>query len=97
MSTGYQTVVLRKGRHDSPDRGVCVIELASMLAGERFTDHPRAVCRVISAFLRSYNDSIDDVRRQDLLRCAAAVVGTRDSRPTRAGQRRAAPPSGSPR
>jgi hypothetical protein len=53
-----------------------------MLAGERFTDHPRAVCRVISAFLRSYNDSIDDGRRQDLLACAAAVVGTRDSRPT---------------
>jgi hypothetical protein len=58
------------------------LELASMLAGERFSDHPRAVCRVIAAFLRSYNDSIDDGRRHDLLGCAAAVVGTRDSRPT---------------
>jgi hypothetical protein len=78
----HQTIRLARGRHATPADGACVMELASMLAGERFTDHPRAVCRVIAAFLRSYNDSIDDVRRQDLLRCAAEVVGTRDSRPT---------------
>jgi hypothetical protein len=53
------------------------MELASMLAGERFGDRPRAVCRVIGAFLRAYNDAIDDERRDDLYRCAAAVVGTR--------------------
>jgi hypothetical protein len=55
------------------------MELASMLAGERFTDHPRSVCRVIASFLRGYNDAVDDKRRQDLYRCAAQVVGTRDS------------------
>jgi hypothetical protein len=56
------------------------MELASMLAGERFSDHPKSVSRVIAAFLRAYNDAVDDNRRQDLYRCAAQVVGTRSSR-----------------
>jgi hypothetical protein len=58
------------------------MELASMLAGEPFTDHPRSVCPVIASFLRGYNDAIDDERRQGLYRCAADVVGTRASRAT---------------
>lgn len=48
-----------------------------MLAGERFSDHPRAVCHVIAAFLRAYNDATDDERRNDLYHCASAVVDTR--------------------
>lgn len=50
-----------------------------MLAGEQFTDHPASVCPVISALLRSYNDSIDERRRQDLYGYAAKVVGSRSS------------------
>jgi hypothetical protein len=50
-----------------------------MLAGEQFTDHPASVCPVVSALLRSYNDSIDDRRRQDLYAYAAKVVGSRSS------------------
>ena len=73
----HQTVKLRKGRHDSPEEGVCVMELASMLAGEPFSDHPVSVCPVIGSCLRAYNDWIDDDRRQDLYRYAAKVVGTR--------------------
>jgi hypothetical protein len=53
------------------------MELASMLAGERFTDHPRSVDPVLAAFLREYNDRTDDRRRQDLYALASAVVGTR--------------------
>ena len=78
--TSYQTVRLMRGRHYSPDDGACVMELASMLAGERFSDHPRAVSPVIAAFLRTYNDTIDDPRRQQLYAYAAATVGTRSSR-----------------
>ena len=55
------------------------MELASMLAGEPFTDHPASVCPVIGSCLRAYNDWIDDDRRQDLYRYAAKVVGTRAS------------------
>jgi hypothetical protein len=53
------------------------MELASMLAGEAFSDHPRSVCPVIGAFLRTYNDAIDDQRRQALYAYAAKVVGSR--------------------
>jgi hypothetical protein len=75
----YQTVRLAAGKHDEPTDGVCVMELASMITGEPFTDHPQSVCPVIGAFLRAYNDAIDDRRRQDLYRLAALAIGTRDS------------------
>ena len=74
--TNFQTVVLAKGKHGCPEDGACVVELASMLAGEPFTDRPQSVCRVIAAFLRAYNDAAGD-RRRDLHRCAADIVGTR--------------------
>lgn len=75
-SSTHQTVRLSKGRHSSPVHGACVMELASMLAGEPFSDHPRSVSRPIATFLRSYNDMVDDDRRQDLYRYASEVVGT---------------------
>ena len=75
----HQTIKLSKGKHASPDDGACVMELASMLAGEPFSDHPASVCPVIGSFLRAYNDSIDDERRQDLYAYAATVVGSRGS------------------
>jgi hypothetical protein len=55
------------------------MELASMLAGERFTDRPFSACPVIGAFLRAYNDAIDDGRRQELYEYASSVVGSRGS------------------
>jgi len=73
----HQTIRLSRGRHASPDDGACVMELASMLAGEPFSDQPVSVCPVIGAFLRTYNDGVDDERRQDLYPYAALVVGTR--------------------
>jgi len=53
------------------------MELASMLAGGRFGDRPVSVCPVIGSILRTYNDNIDDRRRQDLYRFAADSVDTR--------------------
>jgi hypothetical protein len=75
----HQTIKLSKGKHASPENGACVMELASMLAGERFTDHPRSVSRVIAAFLRGYNDLLDEDRRQDLYVYASRCVGTAGS------------------
>lgn len=57
-----------------------------MLAGERFSDHPRAVSPVIAAFLRAYNDLVDDERRQDLYRFASDAVGTRAPRAVEAAR-----------
>ena len=75
----HQTIKLSRGRHSSPEHGACVMELASMLAGEGFTDHPRSVSRPIASFLRGYNDLVDDQRRADLYRYAAQTVGTASS------------------
>ena len=72
----YQTVRLSRGRHSSRDAGVCVMELASMLAHEPFSDRARSISPTIGAFLRTYNDGLDDGRRHDLYPVAAAVVGT---------------------
>jgi hypothetical protein len=76
MAASHQTVRLSRGKHQGAEHGACVMELASMLAGERFTDRPGAVCPVVASFLRSYNDAVDDERRQDLYAYAALAVGT---------------------
>lgn len=76
-TTSHQTIRLSRGRHRSPDDGVCAVELASILAGESFSDHPGGVCPVIGGFVRSYNDHVDDRRRRDLFPYAALIVGTR--------------------
>lgn len=86
--TSFQTVRLARGRHQSPDQGACVMELASMLAAEPFSDHPRSVCPVVGAFLRAYNDGLPDDRRQDLYEYAAKVVGTAGGRRVRRARAR---------
>ncbi len=70
----HQTIKLGKGKHQTPQQGACVMELASMLAGEPFSDHPRSVSAPIASFLRRYNDLLDERRRQDLYPYAARVV-----------------------
>ena len=75
----HQTIRLSKGKHTSKEHGACVMELASMLADEPFSDHPRSACPVIGSLLRAYNDSIDDRRRQDLYAYATRVVDSRGS------------------
>ncbi len=50
-----------------------------MLAGEPFSDQPRSVSPAIGSFLRSYNDAIDDRRRQDLRECAEKIIGSNGS------------------
>jgi len=79
----HQTVRLSRGNHGSAQEGACVMELASMLADEPFTDQPQSACPVIGMVLRSYNDGLDDRRRQDLYAYASAVIGTRDPSATR--------------
>jgi hypothetical protein len=69
-------VRLEPGRHRSPDEGVCVVELASVIGGERFTDRPRCVDPVIGAFLRCWNDGVGYADRQRLEPYASRVVNT---------------------
>jgi hypothetical protein len=79
MGVTYQTIRLSRGNHKSPQEGACVMELASMLAGEPFSDHPTTACPVIASLLRTYNDVLDDEPRQALYGYAAKAVGSRGS------------------
>jgi hypothetical protein len=80
MGVTYQTIRLSRGNHKSPEQGACVMELASMLAGEPFSDHPTTACPVVSSLLRAFNDALDDDPRQELYEYAAKVVGSGESR-----------------
>src|SRR4051812_30234200 len=88
MPASHQTIRLDRGKHAAPEEGACVMELASMLGGEQFSDRPRTACPVIAGFLRGYNDLVDDDRRQELYAYAATVVGSAGDRTTRWRRRR---------
>ena len=70
---------LTAGGHSSPREGVCVVELASLIAQEEFSDRPRCVCPVIGAFLRGWNDRAPYAERQRLSPYAERIVGSRGS------------------
>jgi hypothetical protein len=72
-------VRLTDGAHSSPREGVCVVELASLIAQEEFSDRPRCVCPVIGAFLRGWNDRAPYAERQRLSPYAERIVGSRGS------------------
>ena len=72
----HVSVRLEPGSHRSPDDGVCVVELASMVGGEPFTDRPDCVDPVIASFLRAWNDGVGYADRQRIEPYASRVVGT---------------------
>ncbi len=74
---GGRPIRLAAGAHSSPQNGVCVVELASVIAAEKFSDRPRCVCPVIGAFLRGWNDRAPHAERQRLRPYADLIVGSR--------------------
>jgi hypothetical protein len=69
-------ITLDSGAHDSPENGVCALEAVAYVAGEPFSDHPACASPVLGAFLRSWNDSLDDTDRQMLKPLIPRLVGT---------------------
>ncbi len=61
-----ETIHLATGAHEENGVG-CMIEWASRLAGEPWSDHPKCVSKVIGEFCRSWNDSIADQETRDRL------------------------------
>lgn len=51
-----------------------------MLSGEPFSDRPGSSSPVVGALLRTYNDGLDDQRRQDLYPLASMIVGSASTR-----------------
>lgn len=67
--------VLSQGRHWNPRSGACFMEMASFLAGERWSDHPKCTHPVLAAAARCVNDAVDDTTRQRLVVMIPEVVG----------------------
>ena len=58
--------VLSRGKHRNPRKGACFMELASYLAGERWSDHPRCTHPLLAALARGVNDLTSDAGRAKL-------------------------------
>ena len=69
--------VLSRGRHRTPRRGACLMELASVLAGERWSDHPVCTHPLLAELARQVNDRSSDAERQQLTLLAPSIVGRR--------------------
>ena len=82
-----EPVTLASGSHSSPDEGVCVMELASLIGGEPFSDSPACVDPVIGSFLRAWNDRAAHAARQGLRPYAHRIVGSRCTRDVTAKRR----------
>ena len=48
--------VLSRGKHRNPRKGACFMELASYLAGERWSDHPACTHPLLAAIARLVNE-----------------------------------------
>ena len=51
--------VLSAGRHRNPRKGACFMEMASFLAGERWSDHPSCTHPLLASLARLVNDSLE--------------------------------------
>jgi hypothetical protein len=62
-------IELKLGSHTARDNGLCIMEAVAWVAGEPHSDHPTCASKVISGFLRNWNDSLQsDEDRKRLLR-----------------------------
>jgi len=73
------TVFLDSGGH-KPDGKFCVMEFVAYLAGEEWSASPACASPVITSFLVSWNDSLNDGDRQMLKPLIPLVIGTRTSK-----------------
>ena len=55
--------MLSRGKHRSPTKGACFMELASYLAGEKWSDHPSCTHPLLAALARDVNDHVSDASR----------------------------------
>jgi hypothetical protein len=57
---GLDKITLKQGAHDSPTKGVCLMEAVAWMRGIAHTDHPPCVCPVLGNMGRSLNDRLPD-------------------------------------
>jgi hypothetical protein len=67
--------VLSRGRHRNAKRGACFMEMASYLAGERWSDHPACTHPLLAQLARDVNDHLSDAARPRIVPLIPDVVG----------------------
>jgi hypothetical protein len=67
--------LLSRGKHRNPSKGACFMELASYLAGERWSDHPSCTHPLLAGLARLVNDHTSDAARPRLAELIPAVIG----------------------
>jgi hypothetical protein len=70
------TIVLEKGKHASPEEGMCLMEAVAFIAGEDFSDEPKCVSPMLAEFGRALNDFLLDDARQQLTPLIPKLIGT---------------------
>lgn len=72
---------LARGKHRSARHGACFMEMASFLAGERWSDRPACTHRLLSTLARLVNDNTPDDDRQLLAPLIPSVIGLHSDDP----------------
>ena len=67
--------VLSRGKHRSPKKGACFMEMASYLAGERWSDSPACTHPLLAAVARAVNDHVSDTGRLAIAPLIPSVIG----------------------
>ncbi|MCU1431069.1 MAG: hypothetical protein JWP95_174 [Actinotalea sp.] len=67
--------LLSRGRHRTPRRGACFMELAAFLAGEEWTDRPACTHPLLGELARRVNDATSDGARPRLAPLIPSVIG----------------------
>jgi len=67
--------LLSRGKHRTPRKGACFMELASVLAGERWSDHPACTHPLLARLARCVNDATSDDARSRLAVHIPSVIG----------------------
>ena len=67
--------ILSRGKHRNARRGACFMEMASYLAGERWSDHPKCTHPLVASVARLVNDNTSDHGRSRLVELIPSVVG----------------------
>jgi hypothetical protein len=73
--------VLSRGKHRSPKKGACFMELASYLAGEKWSDHPSCTHPLLAALARDINDHVSDASRTWLAPLVPDVIALNGNDP----------------
>jgi len=73
--------ILSRGKHRSMRKGACFMEMAAVLAGERWSDHPQCTQPLLAELARHVNDCTSDDNRHQLAVLIPSVVGLRSDDP----------------